>query len=308
MQSDNSTTLTDLGSPILITGTQRSGTTLLYRILVASRKIFCWNEMFFVHQAMFAADSKKRMAKHEFAEKLRQRLKLDSPLSDTSKTDAFRQGMMLAAQQAGSDRWCLKDPHLSYYLPDYADAFPNAKFVILVRDGRAVCRSYLDTSTFSLGRPSNPVAAADKWCREVELQLEFMSAYPGRFLCVKYEDLVSNFRSRIQEVSEYLDLDAVGEMLRYHEDSASGTRIHAGNKNVLTPPDKERIDTWKASLTTQEVREFEFIASHTLRSLGYETESNPGRIAALRLWYRRLSDRIIQEIRWQKYKRESKNV
>ena len=294
-------------TPIFVTGTQRSGTTLLYRILSASKQMFCWNEMFSVYGALFGEPGKQPVLEHEFAQMMQNRLKLDSEIPAVSKPDSFRYGMNIAANRAGLDRWCVKDPKITYFLPDYAQAFPDARFIVIVRDGRAVCRSYLDTSTFSLGRPSNAIAAADKWSREVKLQLEFMNAYPGRYLRIQYEDLVRDFAPHVGRIADYLELDDPADMLRYHEDTSSGTHIHAGNQNVLTPPDASRIDTWRAALTSREIGEFESIAGQMLNSLGYETSGPARHVGSLRRWHQRLSDRITQEIRWQKYKRAQKS-
>ncbi|MCC9601455.1 sulfotransferase [Stieleria sp. JC731] len=285
--------------PFFVLGTQRSGTTLLYKILSASGEVFCWNEMFSVHEALFGS---QQGGVDAFARQLSKRLRFADVQAGESRTDVFRRSMVRAAGDAGFSRWCLKDPRITYYLPQYAEAFPDAKFVVIVRDGRAVCRSYLDTSTFAVGRPSNAVAAGIKWRDEVKRQQQFLGQYPDRTLVVRYEDLITGFEAEVRRLADFLELDELDRMLRYY-DQPSETAIHAGNKNVLTPPDPNRIHDWNSKLSEKQIRTIESISEEMLTQFQYELLYEPRQVSRLYSRIACLSDRIVQEIRWQKYKR-----
>jgi hypothetical protein len=110
--------------------------------------------------------------------------------------------------------------------------FPDALFIHILRDGRAVVASLLNVkwhkshrlwitdeseSTMPINNISKPLQMAAKlWQREVERILEDKNYLDGdRFLQIKYEDFVSTPILTMMEVCEFCNLDWSAEFEQY---------------------------------------------------------------------------------------------
>src|SRR5262245_1875577 len=114
-------------SPIFIVGTQRSGTTLLCRMLTAHPSIFIKNEI---------SDALETFSETSSKEKVLARINADLERTYGSQLEGF-------LQSAHKTRWGLKEPLLTYRLDSLARNFPDAKLIVIIRDGRAVANSYI---------------------------------------------------------------------------------------------------------------------------------------------------------------------
>ena len=143
--------------------------------------------------------------------------------------------------------------------------FPEARFVHLVRDGRAVAASLLPLDW----GPNNALHAAEFWMARCAAGLAAESQLgPDRVLRVRYEDLVGNPGPTLRGIASFAGLDyepamAEGSGLqpkRYHE------RQH---RLVGHPPDRSRMDGWQQSMTPRQIEIFEAEAGDFLTTLGY---------------------------------------
>ena len=296
--------MTRMVSPVIITGTQRSGTTLLHHIVGCSKQIWSRNEMFEVHRLMF--DDVQGSRERALRDQLQTFLGCDLssiPLSETldGRCRFLDASLKRAAKKAGKDRWCLKDPRATYYLQQYAEGLPTAKFVILVRDPRAVCRSYLDRRGFTVGRPANWLAGAERWTHEVECQLAHHEQYSDRVLIVRYDLLVKNMEEEIKRLCEFLEIEYEGRLLKYY-DHATKINMHNGNENILTPPNPDKVDAWKTALTRRQIQTIESAAHKTMAGLGFKLCYSPRRISIMQQLFSKIHDRLTHEYRWQLHK------
>lgn len=290
--------------PIFVTGTQRSGTTLLHHILGASSQIWSRNEMYAVHDLVFS--KRKSSSEKELRELLRSFLGIelsDVPFEDTKqgRSHFLFRTLQAAANSAGKARWCLKDPRATYYLQDYADTSPTSKFIITIRDPRAVVRSYLDPRGFRVGRPANLLVGADRWRDEVKKQLDFVGNNPDRTIIISYESLVTDIAKEIERVAVFLNIPVEKSMLEYFNHAAE-IRIHDGNSNILRPPDPTKIDAWRAEFSPQQVRLIESRTGEIMESLGYTCEHPFQSVSAIREAVSKFHHRIVHEYRWQMHK------
>ena len=163
-----------LSAPIFLLGTQRSGTTLLTRILSAHPDIFIQNELPLETIFTISAKNKDIINNINVHFKTRYKKNIDEYLEYKSKK-----------------LWGLKDPQLTEHLNALEQFIPDSKFIIIVRDGRGVVNSYIDNK-WGLG--TNAYTGALRWEREVEQQLAFKSKYPESCLVIRFEDLIENLR------------------------------------------------------------------------------------------------------------------
>lgn len=189
----------------------------------------------------------------------------------------------LAANRA-CPRWGEKTPQYVGCMTDLLEMFPDAKFIHVVRDPRAVAASVLPLSF----RPNTAWQAATNWVRLVNSALEFERANPGRVLRFRYEDLVTDSEKYCQLMCEFVNEPFDPGMLVYHKD-ASQRIVGGGHFDLVSsPPTKARIDRWKSRLRASQVRVIEAIAGETMAQFGYELTLTSARI--------RLHDRVLSAL------------
>ena len=300
--------MTNTPTQVFVTGTQRSGTTLLFRILLAEGSLFCQNEIDDVSKLIFdplTMSSNRRRT--QLINRINEIFHVNAGAQEfAAPVDYFRASLLECLKQSNATGWCIKDPRITYHLDDYATHFPNAKFIILVRDPRAVCRSYLDRTTFTLGRPTNLIAAAERWSIEAKKQVEFAERHPNRTLFVHYENLITNLGETVREVANFAGLCNQKAMMTYYLRANAGTEVHAGNCNILSPPLKDCIHKWKSTFSSEETAVIESISQKEMASTGY-LPSQPTMIPSLtKRIVSRLKDRFCRELLWQLSKLKSR--
>ena len=151
--------------------------------------------------------------------------------------------------------------------------FPEARFVMLLRDGRAVFASCKQARYGSSGKvfETRPANEAYAW-RQVVKSFEQQQGR-DRTILIRYEDLVSDPRRSLKPLLTFLraptDDASLDAMLRpgsrFQFDSSSA-HLHV---NVDQAPLRERIDAWRTELAPLEVEEFELVAGGALARHGY---------------------------------------
>ena len=183
--------LTETG-PIFIVGCARSGTTLLRTMLNNHPLVAIPVESLFMIDYLRAAQNRPierfhQLVLHEFEF---QEWQLDLTLSDLAPYQTV--DTLLAylheqyAQQSGKQIWGQKTPRFIRYGDLLKSTYPNARFIHLIRDPRAVAVSL----TKSEVHRSNTYFAANRWLRDVQAGYDLKQRYPDDVLEIKYEDLV----------------------------------------------------------------------------------------------------------------------
>ena len=98
---------------IFIVGTQRSGTTLLCRMLTAHPNIFIKNELSDPCR-IFSVKKSKEEVIHDI---------------DIEIQNSYHENLKNFLKRIDKKVWGLKDPKLTYCLDDLESYFPNAKFL-----------------------------------------------------------------------------------------------------------------------------------------------------------------------------------
>jgi Sulfotransferase family len=184
--------------------------------------------------------------------------------------------------------------------------FPAARFLHLIRDGRAVAASLLPLDW----GPNNALHAAEFWMARCAVGLAAESTLGReRVLRVRYEDLITAPESTLRRIAEFVGLEyqsamtsgAGGEPGRYHEHQ---------HRLVGHPPDRSRVAGWRQSLTARQIEIFEAEAGEFLTTLGYEPvygiRARPAsQVEVFRMRLLDLSRRAANNIRRQRRARQS---
>lgn len=189
------------------------------------------------------------------------------------------------ARTQGKPRWGDKTPTYVEQVAAIGALLPEARFVHILRDGRDVALSYRDKW---FGPGDDLTAAARLWRgRILEARAQAARLEPGRYLELRFEDLIAAPEHELKRVCAFLELPFEPGMLDYHQRAASrlgelGDRrdsegrvavprarrlsIHA---NTARPPDPAQSGKWRTGLTPAEVALFEREAGDLLTALGY---------------------------------------
>jgi hypothetical protein len=151
------------------------------------------------------------------------------------------------AMARGKHRWGDKTPLYLAFVDEIAAVWPDARFIVLVRDGRDVALSLLRVPF----GPNNVWAAARFWARGIRLGLEATERHPGRVLTIRYEDVVAEPRSELRRVFQFLGLEYDDPMARI------GIR-------------RDSVASWRRGMSARDQRLFASVAGAELERMGYE--------------------------------------
>ena len=288
-------------TPIVVLGVSRSGTTLLKAMLDAHSQVAIPSESYFIPQLWdrhgehpdrerFVADLRRLERVREWG------VDPDEVRAVLPEQPTFAEAVQaiyaVYADARGKPRFGDKTPLYMQHLDVLERAFPGARYVHIVRDGRNAALSLLAMTRrprLNLSRPRGVADFACAWEREVRAARRFGQRHP--YLELRYEDLVAEPAERLRDVCAFMDLDYEPAMLEYHrrEDPA----LYADHPRLAQPPVRD-ARSWRKELSTEDAKLFEAIAGDLLAELGYErAHPRPGRRAraaaervayAARLW------------------------
>lgn len=172
------------------------------------------------------------------------------------------------AATAGKPRWGMKIMKEIKRPDGYAAAWPQARFVHIVRDPRDVAASQLrDHASWGY---SDVATAAERWQALVLAVASATRRLP--ITEVRYEDVVQQPAAAVRRV-----LDALGEpwsdaVLRHSEQAHAVTgpaSTHPSKDALLQPLTSAAIGRYRRDLSADEVATIETLASDGLRLHGY---------------------------------------
>jgi hypothetical protein len=184
------------------------------------------------------------------------------------------------ARAHGKDRWGDKTPRYVEDVELLADLFPHAKFVHLVRDGRDVALSY---GHVPFG-PKTVARAASLWARRVGAGVRAGRALPaGRYIEVRYEDLVEDPEGETRALCDFLELEWDEVMLDTERAREYVLERAARYNPRVTEPATPPSHTWETDMPPAHVEVFESVAGDVLSELAYpRRHPSPRLLARLR--------------------------
>jgi Sulfotransferase family len=275
--------------PVFVGGCPRSGTTLLRTMLNSHPGLAIPHETRILidgyrRRAQWGdlgdADNRRRLALWVVERKVSRHRQL------TDDADALVEAMMAApptigsvlsagfrlyAERQGKERWGDKRPSLVLNLDAVFAMFPDAQYVNLVRDPRAVVASIRRVGRRHGWGAHGIPGATDTWERSVRAADAWRRRLSAdRFLEVQYEHLVTDPAAVLARIANFLELDPAGldSMLHHHETADIRSRtLHA---NVSKPVTTERLRGWERALGPKEIAFVESVLGDRMRRYGYE--------------------------------------
>ncbi|TKS81495.1 Protein-tyrosine sulfotransferase 1 [Collichthys lucidus] len=217
---------------IFIGGVPRSGTTLMRAMLDAHPEVRCGEETRVIPRIL----AMKQMWSRSGREKMR----LDEAGVTDEVLDAAMQAFLLeiiVKHGEPANFLCNKDPFALKSLSYLAKIFPRAKFVLMIRDGRASVHSMISRKL---------VLHPEKWMRTLL-----------KFLDIPWNDAVLHHEELIGKAG-----------------GVSLSKVERSTDQVIKPVNVEALSKWVGKIPADVVRDMAVIAP-MLSRLGYDPHANP---------------------------------
>lgn len=266
-------------SAVFIGGCARSGTTLLGAMLGAHPDCICVPESQFKAQLLKdprfgTPESIHRMLTNHWRFKLWElplsagELPLDGDDADRPARSLLRLVELYAQKSAKPEAtvWIDHTPHNVRQASLLGRAFPDSKFIHIVRDGRGVAASVIPLDW----GPNSIIEAARFWVEQTAYGLAAEQSFgPGRILRVTYEDLVMEPDQVMRRIAAFAGLEFTPAMT---EGGGFVVPRYTAQQHALiaSRPDPTRIDGWRKKLTLREQEIFEHLTEDFLGYMGYE--------------------------------------
>ncbi len=260
---------------VFVGGCERSGTTFL------AAQLCRWSGLVFLPECYFLLPVLRELEHHAQtpASELivnnwrsetfgmsqdQMRSLLDPSMSPAACIDALSAAYASRLGQDASAGWVEHTPFNTANVALIRRYFPDAKFVNIVRDGRAVGASVLGTDF----GPSTIARAALWWQAHTLPGVLAQIRDPRRILLVRYEDLL------LQEQATRARLLAFLGLPDSHTVAPAKVRVDpyfsTTHQLVSESAETARVDAWRQKLSDRQVEDFEFIAGGSLTGLGYD--------------------------------------
>jgi hypothetical protein len=201
---------------------------------------------------------------------------------------------------SGKRRWACKSTFMVDFVGDVAGLHPDARFLWLVRDPRDVAVSSR-RSVFSTFHPAHTGAL---WAAQQATGRRWADAMgPEVVRVVRYERLVAEPEAELREICAFVGEVFVPEMLRFFEGAEARRTAALAESWSRTgePADTASVERWRGQLTLAEVTAVEAAAREQMQRLGYPLTTSPGPapggLTRLGWWASGLASRVHVEAR-----------
>jgi hypothetical protein len=177
------------------------------------------------------------------------------------------------ARKHGKPRWGDKTPHYVHHVDLLLSIWPDARVVVLVRDGRDVALS-LRRMPFG---PNNAWAAAQWWARGIRAGDAARERHPDQVRIVRYEDLATDPAANVPEVCAFLGLSYDPDMLDLAR--ADRSRIVADQASwfptLFDGINTRAVARWERQMPPRDQAVFAALAGPELAAHGYPVPTRP---------------------------------
>ena len=277
-------------APVFVLGCHRSGTNLLYDMLMSAGGFAKYSDALGVHPTLIprfgdlsSLSHRRKLMEVWLRSKAFQRSGLEAEQIRSqilercnSGGEFYRIVMGEIARRQGVERWAAYDPDNAFHIPSIHEEIPEALFVHIVRDGRDVAfglskKNWIPYLPWDSGRRILIMGAFWQWM-VTKGRVNGQRA-AANYMEVRFEDLVVHPHETLAQLGSFLEQD-----LNYERILQSPVGVVA-RPNSSHPLDSAAggfgpAQRWKQQLSPEDVASFEALYGRLLKDLGYETASN----------------------------------
>ena len=160
--------------------------------------------------------------------------------------------------------WGNKTPQNTEHMTELNKLFPEARFIIIVRDVRDVCLSYRK----KWGKDTNWCAA--KWSQRLQQGwITSQNLPPRQTLFVHFESLLEDSQTVCQRLCDFLEIPFSERMLEHHQYT---NRVIDGKRNYGRVILSNNQQKWRKGFSPKQIERIEEIAYETMKLFGYQPE------------------------------------
>ena len=256
-------------TPIFVIGAQRSGTSLLRRILDSHSRITCPPESKFILPLSQVLTDRKSIAGWDS-------MGFDKQEVDKAMGRFVRSFFDAYTKAQGKARWAEKTPNYVDCLPELWDMFgPDVQFIYIIRHGLDVANSLADPHRhypaidefMDEANGNAPVAAGLFWADKNRKIRAFQAEHPDAGHAIRYEELTTQPEAALKPLFEFLRESWEPEVIDYDR-----FPHHAGfgdpdvKRRKTVEPNSGKYKAWPEE-TQRAVRA---ACGEMLATLGYE--------------------------------------
>lgn len=286
---------------IFISGASRSGTTMMCHVMDQHSQIHDINELHVFGDLITAESLNKALTRSEQSDLAKEILQRDehgiwagdSALTNSSllqtvlerldgdvvtAADVFEQAMYAVGESKGKAVVAEQTPRNIFFADLILKAYPNAYFVHMVRDPRAVLASQKSKWRLKfLGGDSipkiemirmwinyHPITLSKLWSKANSRAI--MHESHERFNIIKFEKLLEKPEFTLRNLCESMGIDFQAKMLDIEHIGSS----HQHNKSPASGISNATVDSWKKNLTDAEQLVSEKLCAKTMSHYGYQ--------------------------------------
>lgn len=286
--------------PVFVLGAPRSGTTLLYHMLLSSGKFALYMSETHIFNLVgprfgnlaHAANRQKLLdawlVSFQFKRSGLQAEQFASKIMQDCRSEGefLRIFMEQIAEQQSLDRWAECTPEHLLYMPQIMQTLPNAKVIHIIRDGRDVALSEVRQGwvrPLPWDHAHRLSVSGLYWEWIVRQGRENGRRIAPDYMEVRFEELVRNPRAVLAGVSSFIAESLDYEMLL---NNAVGT-LKNPNTSFAKDAESKRFDPvarWKNELAPEELSVLESVIGPLLVELGYPLISQDSKNASSDEW------------------------
>ena len=272
-------------APVFVIGCGRSGTTLLYHMILSAGNFAVYrteSNVINLLEPRFGDLSKKRNKERLLKAWYDSRLytlsgldlqKISSKVMAECRNggDFLRLIMEEMARQQGVERWAECTPEHLLYIDRIKETIPGALIVHIIRDGRDVALSMEKGNwirPFPWQKGQRLAVSGLYWEWMIQRGREAGRKLGADYTEVHFEDLVTQPRETLARLGQFLDHDLDYDRIREvgigsvsQPNTSFQPEANGGNFNPVC--------RWKDKLSPTELRRFESLVGRTLKELGY---------------------------------------
>jgi len=160
-------------------------------------------------------------------------------------------------------------PLVARYAKEIYGAYPDAKYIFLVRDARDVVASFKKGGDhIAFMHLQNHVGAAENWVNVYKAS-EWVKKRSKNFMIVTYEELVGNRQEVLNSIFSFLEMSPFvlpSDTVHFPDNKFYQLPYHTNLKN---PVNTKSIGKYKNELTPKEIDEIMPIIEKPMKQLGY---------------------------------------
>jgi Sulfotransferase family len=295
-------------APVFVIGCGRSGTTLLYHMLLSSGNFAVYrteSNVINLLEPRFGnlrkLPNQRRLLEAWYDSRLYTLSGLDKGKLEKRVTAECQNGgdflriiMEEMCRNQGVERWADTTPEHLLHLPRIKETIPDALIIHMIRDGRDVA-----LSTAKLGyirrlpwdRTPNTMVSGLYWEWMVDRGRKDGQKLGKDYMEVRFEELVNNPQPTLAKIGSFIQHELNYDRIR----SAGIGSVSAPNSSF----DARKLDDsfnpvgrWCAAYSSEDIRTMEALIGSSLERLGYQLSTNPAdaphrhRLRAMRRVYR----------------------